>query len=587
MKLRTWIAGYFLAMLLCGINSYLTLKVGVIEEGVCITALLYAGALILMRTKIVSEELALVATMGSAGGAFGFIANFYAAFCLIGHPMSFWQMVTFSVLTSMVGLLAAPFLRQLYIVEEPLSWAGSKPAIATIDALSGTQGRKQVVILYVFIVLAFVYVFTSQILELKWTPAITFLGILGFSTVTAAKIGLGICWSPFIIGVGVWIGTRIGVGFLVAGITLTIFSPLIGQIYPDHKPQEFIWPGVSFLVSYGLTELALEWRTCLKALQSVFAKRKGENFDKKLDETMPSKHLIILAIVVLVATIIYMKTVFNIPPYLVLIMTVFGLVLVLIATRAQADSAFNPVRIMAVMLQGMCAACGGAATAINLSAAGFAAGSIGSAGILTGDNYFGRHYKIPAKQQWWLQIAVLLPIAMVSAYVFTNLVTVYQIGSEALSSPIAKLWAETARTLGGEMGSLPKYTKESIWICSIAGVLFMLVNTIVGKMMSNASGIKKFILKFTPHPLGIGLGLILPIYYSFAFFFGAILLCEIVPGVFKMFRKEVDENSLYSIASAGVVGEGIASLLGAIMIAAGIVKPILGFLTQYLPWLVK
>ncbi|EKD56413.1 MAG: OPT family oligopeptide transporter [uncultured bacterium] len=580
MKIRTWIAGYFLAMLLCGINSYLTLKVGVIEEGVCITALLYAGTLILMRVKISSEELALVATMGSAGGAFGFIANFYAAFYLIGQPMTFWQMVIFSLLTSMLGLVTNIPLRQLYIVEESLPWPGSQAAIATMNILGGNEGKKQTIILFVFTALSFIYVFGSQILELAKMPALTYFGFLGLS---ASTIGLGIAWSPFIIGVGLWIGTRVGIGFLVAAILLTLFAPIIAQVDPGKPPHQFIWPGVMFMVTYGLTDLLMQWKTTIRAFQSVFSTRKSDRFNKKLDEVMSAKQFYILTAAVMLALTIFMYYSFNVPVHLTIIMAIFGAgIFNLIATRASAETAFNPIRIMSVMLQGVCAMFGGAPTAVNLSGAGFASGSIGQSSVLTSDNFFGRHFGVSAKQQWWLQLLVLIPITLVSVFVFMKISTIYVVGGDTLSSPIAKMWASMARMFGGELGSLPKMAIESMWIGGIAGILLSFGNAWVNKSLADAEGIKKLILGLTPHPFGIGIGLILPIYYSIAFFFGAILLCEIIPRLFK-----TDENTLYSVASAGLVGEGIASLIGAIMVASGLVKPILEFFTLHLPWMIK
>ncbi len=68
-----------LAVLLCGVNSYLTLSFGVIEEGPTIAALLFFAMFFLSKRAIQTTEMVIVATMGSAGGSLGFISNFYAA----------------------------------------------------------------------------------------------------------------------------------------------------------------------------------------------------------------------------------------------------------------------------------------------------------------------------------------------------------------------------------------------------------------------------------------------------------------------------------------------------------------------------
>lgn len=76
---RSVVAGFLLAVLLCGVNSYLTLSFGVIEEGPTIAALLFFAMFFLSKRAIQTTEMVIVATMGSAGGSLGFISNFYAA----------------------------------------------------------------------------------------------------------------------------------------------------------------------------------------------------------------------------------------------------------------------------------------------------------------------------------------------------------------------------------------------------------------------------------------------------------------------------------------------------------------------------
>jgi uncharacterized oligopeptide transporter (OPT) family protein len=87
---RSLIAGFVLALVLCGVNSYLTLSFGVIEEGPTIAALFFFAFFFLSRTKIIPAEMVIVATMGSAGGSLGFISNFFAARAMTGEPYTFY-----------------------------------------------------------------------------------------------------------------------------------------------------------------------------------------------------------------------------------------------------------------------------------------------------------------------------------------------------------------------------------------------------------------------------------------------------------------------------------------------------------------
>src|SRR5262245_22143444 len=102
---RSLAAGFMLALLLCTVNSYLTLSFGVIEEGPTIAALFFFAMFFLSKRAITSTEMVMVATMGSAGGSLGFITNFFAAQVMIGEPYSLWEMTGFAIVTSVLGIL--------------------------------------------------------------------------------------------------------------------------------------------------------------------------------------------------------------------------------------------------------------------------------------------------------------------------------------------------------------------------------------------------------------------------------------------------------------------------------------------------
>ncbi len=116
---RSIATGFVLALVLCCVNSYLTLSFGVIEEGPTIAALFFFAFFFLSRTKIIPAEMVIVATMGSAGGSLGFISNFFAARAMTGEPYTFFQMAGFAVVTSLVGLafMVIP-LRQMLVIRE-------------------------------------------------------------------------------------------------------------------------------------------------------------------------------------------------------------------------------------------------------------------------------------------------------------------------------------------------------------------------------------------------------------------------------------------------------------------------------------
>ena len=158
MSLRSVLAGFALAVLLCGVNSYLTLSFGVIEEGPTIAALFFFAMFFLSKTKIRTPEMVIVATMGSAGGSLGFISNFFAAKAMTGDPYTLLQMAGFAIVTSLVGMVFVPALRELLILREELPWPGSKATAGVITALVEKGDPKQPYYLLATIVVAMAYV---------------------------------------------------------------------------------------------------------------------------------------------------------------------------------------------------------------------------------------------------------------------------------------------------------------------------------------------------------------------------------------------------------------------------------------------
>src|SRR5262245_49060315 len=146
---RSLIAGLVLSLVLCAMNSYLTLAFGVIEEGPTSAALIFFTVFVFSSKKITTTEMVIVATMGSAGGSLGFISNFYAAKAMTGVPYSVLDMALFGIVSSLVGLVMVIPLRQILILKDNLPWPGAKAVETVIRALVEHGDPRQPLILLV------------------------------------------------------------------------------------------------------------------------------------------------------------------------------------------------------------------------------------------------------------------------------------------------------------------------------------------------------------------------------------------------------------------------------------------------------
>lgn len=546
LTVRSFLAGFVLAVALCGINSYLTLSFGVIEEGPTIAALLFFAFFFLSKTKIQTTEMVIVATMGSAGGSLGFISNFYAAKAMTGDPYTLWQMVGFSVVTSLVGLVFVVPLRDLLVLREKLPWPSSKATQSVIVSLVEKGDPKQPYYLLATAVVAFLYVVGNDDGGFGWVPYGADLPIFGL-----AAFGAAIAFSPFALGGSYLMGLRTCVGFLAGAVVLLVMAPRL----PDPSaPHRFVWPGIGFLVATGMTVMAINYKVISASIRSIATIGRKNTEDD--DPVISGRTLAILAVVALTTTIAFSKFALGLSVVLVVILIVIGgFIQNVIATRAAAQTAFNPARVMGVLLQGISALAGGSSAAHNLAGAGFVAGSGAQAGNLTGDMAYGRWLKVPSRWQFWTQATTVLPCSIVSAWVFLKIheQTPLTLEGPGLPAPVAKAWAATALIFDGSV-PMPPFAIEAMAIAGAVGVVYVLLEQ------------KESLRKWMPCSIGLGLGLILPISYDLAFFVGGFAMWVILGRWLK-----VRDLTLTTIAVGSIVAEGLGGVTKPILQMAGII----------------
>ncbi|MCA9520658.1 MAG: OPT/YSL family transporter [Myxococcales bacterium] len=570
---RSTIMGFVLAVFLCGINSYLTLSFGVIEEGPTIAALFFFAFFFVSKSKITTTEMVIVATMGSAGGSLGFISNFFAAKVMAtGTSYSFAKMVAFSVTSSLVGMVFVIPLRQMLVVKENLPWPGSKATHGVITALVEHGDPKQPRYLLITGVLAIFYVIFNKDGGFGWFPDETVIGLAGLGA-----YGASIAWSPFAIGGAYLMGFRTCVGFLAGGIILLIWAPYV----PTHAaPHKYVWPGIGFLVSTGLTMMAVNWRVLVDSMRSLVrfgSKREdaarlmhkpispdgNEESRAAAQETdekpiVSGRTLAVLSFLTLVGTAVVFNVMFGLNLLLIaMLVAIGGFIQNVIATRAQAQTAFNPARVMGILLQGLSAMMGGSRVDINLAGAGMVAGTGAQAGNLTGDMAYGRWFGTPASWQFWTQFATIIPCALVSAWVFEriNATAKLSLSGGTVPAPVAKMWAASAMVFDGS-SRMPPFAMESLLIAAAVGVVYVLLES------------RPSIEKWLPSSLGLGLGLVLPVCYDFSFFLGGLLFWIVLQRFFK-----IRELTLTTVAVGCIVAEGLGGIAKPVLKLLGWISP--------------
>ena len=542
---RSLAVGFVLAVVLCAINSYLTLSFGVIEEGPTIAVLFFFALFLLSSSPVTTSELVIVATMGSAGGSLGFICNFFAAKAMTGAAYSYWEMVGFAVVTSLLGLFFVIPLRQLLIVRESLPWPGAKAARAVIDALTAEGDRRQPLYLALTCLLATAYVVADDNGGLGWVPSASAVGLLGLEAYGAA-----IAWAPFAFGGAYLMGLRSCFGFGAAAVVLLVMAP---RLETPAAPHQFIWPGMAFLLASGVATLVIHWRLVGAAVWALTRiGRSGPDADD--DPVLAPRTFAVFGAVVFIVTVAFGGLVIGLNLLLlVLLVIVGGLVQNIIAIRAVAQTAFNPARVMGVLLQGVVAAFGGSSAGTNVAGAGFVAGSGAQAGNLCADMTYGRWLGVPSRWQFWAQLATVLPCALVAAAVFTQIQQAQALSLDGgLPAPVAKMWAAAALIFDGRQ-PMPSGAMGALGVGAVAGVIYVVLEQ------------NERLRRWLPDSIGFGLGLVLPIAYDLAFLLGGFVMWGLLRG-----RLRWRDLTVTTIAVGLIVAEGFGGVIKPILVVAGL-----------------
>jgi uncharacterized oligopeptide transporter (OPT) family protein len=543
-SVRSLVTGFVLALVLCAVNSYLTFSFGVIEEGPTIAALFFFAFFFLSRTKIVPAEMVMVATMGSAGGSLGFISNFFAARVMTGGSYTFLQMAGFAAVTSLVGMAFTIPLREMLVLRENLPWPGSRATSSVIRALVASTDRKQPLVLFGTIAALMAVVVLNDDGGYGLLPAETQLPLFGL-----AAFGAGIAWSPFAIGGAYLMGLRTGVGFFVGACLLLLLAP---HLPTPVAPHRYVWPGIGFLIASGLTTMAIHWKVIRDSFRSLLVRGASAADD---DPILSPRQFAVFTGLAVLLTAVFSSVFMGLSLVLtVLLVVVAGLVQNVIATRAAAQTAFNPARVMGVLLQGITALAGGSSAGVNLAGAGFVAGSGAQAGNLSGDLVYGRWLRTPARWQWWAQLLTVIPCSLVSAWVFEQIAATQTLSleGEGLPAPVAKIWAAAARIFEGS-AEMPPFAWQALGIGAAVGAVYVALEQ------------NERLARWLPSSVGIGIGLVLPVSFDLAFFVGAVLLFVVGERLLK-----VRPVTLTTLAVGAIVAEGLGGILKPVLSLAGL-----------------
>jgi uncharacterized oligopeptide transporter (OPT) family protein len=313
--------------------------------------------------------------------------------------------------------------------------------------------------------------------------------------------------------------------------------------------QWTLWGGTACMVSSGLLNFLLQWRTSLRAFKNL-----GKMFDRSGSQDVmdqleaPISWFVIGQVVVLVLLAILAKATFGIPYWIAGLALVMSFILALVACRVTGETDTTPVGAMGQITQMTIGGLHpGSATTTLMSANVVSSAAISSADLLT-DLKSGYLLGANPRKQFLAQFSGIFIGTIITVLAFRVMVPNAEVlGSDQFPAPAAQNWRAVAETMSKGVGDLHPVKRWSMAIGASLGILLAILPVVMPKKQ-----------KYIPSAAGVGLAWTFHWYYGFLFFVGAL-----IAWMLEKRAPQKAEEYTYPVAS-GVIAGG--SLMGVFLI---------------------
>ena len=219
--------GVGVSLLVIAANLYMGLKIGFTEGYAILSAILCFAIVRAFGGRLTMLENNIGQTLASGAASMGVMVSVVPALIMLGLPLGTFDIMAWLFLVSVVGVLFAIPLRRQYVVLEALPFPTGTACATTIRAMhaQGADAMQQARLLGLTgIVSGAITWFRDAVPAV--IPAFTFFPFQ-LAGIPAAKLTLGVNWSPMLFGVGFLVGPRIGASLCLGGM---IGSAILGPV---------------------------------------------------------------------------------------------------------------------------------------------------------------------------------------------------------------------------------------------------------------------------------------------------------------------------------------------------------------------
>ncbi|MFC1502649.1 OPT family oligopeptide transporter [bacterium] len=555
LTIKVLIIGTILGALLIASNIYMGLKTGFTEGGSIISAILAFAIIKALKGKFSVLENNMAQTMASAAASIGIMVSAIPALIMLGYNFTGFELFLWIFLVSVLGILFAIPLRKQMVVIEKITFPSGTACAATIKAMHshGDEAIKRAKVIGLTGLFAGLFTWFRDAVPV-FIPSMTMLpGKIGGHP--AGRLMLGINWSPMLFGVGFLVGPRIGLSLLLgAAIGWGILAPVLAnaQIIEGIGYRQItswtMWVAVAIMVTSSFTSLALRGGTIVKSFQSM----RGSKLSKNSHIEISFRFWLVSILVTSIITAIIMSAFFNIPIWMTFLAIVLSFILAVVAIRAYGETDISPVGAMGYTTQLIYGGVAPGNMITNVMSAGITAGSAQQSSDMMQDLKTGYLLGATPRKQVYVQFIGSLIGAIIAVPVFLAITGAYGLGTENLPAPSAVTWSGMAKLLSQGFSVLPPHT----WIGILCGAFLGILLTILGSTK---------LRKFTPSPIGLGIAMVVPGFFSISIFLGSMIHFFIG----KTFPKWM-ESYKTSVASGGIAGEGVMGVIISILKVSGV-----------------
>jgi uncharacterized oligopeptide transporter (OPT) family protein len=531
--------GIAVGAVLAAANVYAGLQIGFIDGGTAVIVLL-AFALFGAGVRRFSAREANVAQVAGGSAAMMALAAGVVgpipALAMSGLEVPAPAILVWSAALAVLGtVIAIPFRRGFIEVRKlafPSGRAGGE-LIRKLFAEGGQRGRA-VLVLAAAAAMAVAVMIARDVLgwiDPGWMLPLSVAGI------PAASLGLGVGFSPLLVGLGVLVGLRVGVSLLIGAVVAwAVIAPELvhrGVATADYGAivTWTLWPGAALMVASSLTTLALGWRDLVGAWSAQEQGGWG---------TGPKLAIAGSVLAILLVGWLW----FDVSPLFAGLAVILAAIFTVAAMQATGETDQTPAGPLGGVTQVIVGAVGPGGVAAPLHGGGVVSGVAGhgsqmmqawKAGEIVGSN---------PRALVVAQLAGVAVGAVACVIAYWLIQEAYGIGTSAMPAPPAVTWKATADAVARGTEGMPPGAPMAALIAAAAAILLT--------VLERRPGLRRLL----PSPVAMGIAFIVPATTGATLALAAILFGLIALRV----RGWYEENGA-ALASGLIVGEAVTGLV--------------------------